>query len=442
MKESLRDLLKNTETHFGKGPWTIASAPGRADFLNTHQDYKVLPVVPVGIDLRTFIFAKVLDRDVFKIRSLNLEEVEEPYTDTFRVEKSDMLEKGWFGNYFRGVINVLVEKGQAHKLKGLDVIIKSQIPIGSGLASSAALEIAFLKLLNHLLNFGYTSKDLAEIAYLAETKEVGVPCGRLDQYGSVFGGIIKLECRHPYNVEQLPFTDLIFVIIDSGIKHATRDIHPVRQEEINDGLKTLMENKKVSAKLKTKLGYRYDEPLWEKISEEEITPYLPLLDEKVSKRFLYTLKTQKLTEFALRILRHEIIDSREIIKHVDVDLAETTIPKQLREKNCWILGKIMNQQHELLRDLYEVSLPELEKIREAAIGAGAYGVKISGAGFGGSLIALVKDSGMGYKVLDASLSVGAKQGWISKVSPGATIDHPKMKTPKVGRSLNRLTRLS
>lgn len=427
MKESLRDLLENLKGHFGKGPWAIASAPGRADFLNTHQDYKSLPVVPVGIDLRTFIFARVPDGNIFKIRSLDLEELREPCMDTFRVGKNVMLGKGWFGNYFRGVINVLVERGQIHKLKGLDVIIKSQIPVGSGLASSAALEIAFLKVINHLFNLGYTNRDLAEVAYLAETKEVGVPCGRLDQYGSVFGGIIKLECRYPYNVEQLPFNELIFAIIDSGIRHATEDIHPVRQEEINNGLKTLMESKKVSAKLKAKLGYRYDEPLWERISEGEITPHLSLLNEKARKRFLYTLKTQKLTEFALRILRLEIVDPKEIIKRMEMDVAEKIMPKPLRERNCWILGKIMNQQHKLLRDLYEVSLPELEKIREAAIGAEAYGVKISGAGLGGSLIALVKDSSMGYKVLDACLCAGAKQGWISKVAPGAKIESRKYK---------------
>jgi len=425
MKESLKDLLENPERYFGKGPWTIASAPGRADFLNTHQDYKGLPVVPVGIDLRTFIFARPLRGDIFKIKSLNLEELEEPCLDTFKIAENGILRKGWFGNYFRGIINVLVKKGQAHKLQGLDVIIKSQIPIGSGLAGSAALEIAFLKLLDHVFHFDYTNKDLAEIAYLAETEEVGVPCGRLDQYGSVFGGVIKLECRPPFHVEQLPFTDLIFAIIDSGIRHATADIHPVRQREINEGLRALMESEKVSAKLKAKLGYRYYEPLWEKISEEEITPYLSLLDEKVRRRILYTLKTQKSTEFGLRILRHEIISANEITKYMGVELAETIRHKPNLEGKYWILGEIMNQQHELLRDLYEVSLPKLEKIREAALEAGAYGVKISGAGLGGSLIALVKDSRMGCEVLDASLSAGGKQGWISKAAPGAKIKSPR-----------------
>jgi galactokinase len=422
MNKSLSELLKNPKRHLGKGPWTIASAPGRADFLNTHQDYKGLPVVPVGIDLRTFIFAQVLSERFFRVRSLDLEELKEPCMDTFRVGKNQMLGEDWFGNYFRGIVNVLVERGQARKLKGLDIAIKSQIPIGSGLASSAALEIAFLKLLDYLFSFGYANKDLAEIAYLAETEEVGVPCGRLDQYGSVFGGIIRLECRYPYDVEQIPFGDLLFAIIDSGIRHTTKGIHPVRQEEINNGLKALMESREVSASLKARLGYHYDEPLWEEISEKEITPHLSILDEKARKRLVFTLKMQRLTEVALKILRNEMVNPKEIVECIDVDIAEIRSYEPFREKNCWILGKIMNRQHELLRDLYEVSLPELEKIRETALGDGAYGVKISGAGLGGSLIALVRDSRIGNEILDASLSAGAKQGWISKVALGAKVE--------------------
>jgi len=136
-----------------------------------------------------------------------------------------------------------------------------------------------------------------------------------------------------------------------------------------------------------------------------------------------------LTEFALRILREKIIKSSEIIKRLDLDAAETIMHKPLQDRHFWLLGRIMNQQHELLRDLYEVSLSKIEKIREAAIEAGAYGAKISGAGLGGSLIALVQDSSMGHKVLDASLSAGAKQGWISKIAPGARIEIRQKETP-------------
>jgi galactokinase len=424
MNKGFQDLLENPERVIGRGPWTVASAPGRADFLNTHQDYKGLPVVPVEINLRTFIFGKPWGDGVFAIRSLNLEELREPCVDTFRVGENDMLERGWFGNYFRGVINVLVKKGSVGKLRGMNIIVKSQIPIGSGLSSSAALEIAFLKLLNQVFNLGYTDKDLAELAYLAETQEVKVSCGRLDQYGSVYGGIIKLECRPPFNFEPLPFTNLIFAIIDSGIRHATMDIHPQRQEEINKGLKGLIESSTVPAELKAKLGYRYDEPLWEEISEKEISPYLSLLDERAARRILYTIKAQRSTEFGLRVLRNVIISDEELIKHLSSDAAKikTYRDKAPSERKRWILGEVMNEQHGLLRDLYDVSLPELERIREAAIEAGAYGVKISGAGLGGSLIALVRNSRVGRLVLNAGLSAGAKQGWISGVAPGARIE--------------------
>jgi galactokinase len=423
LNEDFLDLLKKPERFFGMGPWVVASAPGRADFLNTHQDYKGLPVVPVGINLRTFIFARFRNDDIFTIKSLNLEELGEPCMDTFRVAVNEMRKRDFFGNYFRGVINVLVKRGDEHKLRGMDVIIKSQIPIGSGLSSSAALEISFLKLLNYACELGYTNKDLAELAYLAENAEVGVPCGRLDQYGSVYGGVIKLECKPPFHVEQLPFTNLIFAIIDSGIRHATADIHPARQREINKGLEVLMDSGEVPAQLKLRLGRRYNEPHWEKINEADITPYLSLLDRKVAKRILYTIKAQKSTEVGLRILRKEPIDNSELA-YLGSYQAERAMCKPLSERPYWILGEVMNQQHELLRDLYDLSLPELERIREAAMGAGAYGVKISGAGLGGSLIALVKDYETGWKVVQAGLSAGAKQGWVSNAARGARIERP------------------
>jgi galactokinase len=85
-----------------------------------------------------------------------------------------------------------------------------------------------------------------------------------------------------------------------------------------------------------------------------------------------------------------------------------------------ILGEIMNYQHELLRDLYKLSIIKLEKIRDAALEAGAYGTKISGAGMGGSLISLV-DPRNGKAILEAGISAGAKQGWISGIGEGAKI---------------------
>jgi galactokinase len=399
----------------------VASSPGRADFLNTHQDYKGLPVVPVALNLRMYLYAKPITESVFNIKSIDLERLNEPSTDTFEIKENKILEKSFFGNYFRGVVNIIAKQGLAEKLRGMEITIKSEIPIGSGLASSAALEVAFAALLNHVCNLGYTRKDLADIAFIAENEEVGVPCGRLDQYGVAYGGIIKLECRPPYRIETLPFKKLTFAIVDSGIRHSTGDIHPKRQAEINKGLKILMKSKVTPETLKAKLGFRFDQPRWEEISEEEIEEFLSVLDDKTKRRILFTIRMQKLTEFALKILRLERVGEEEGILNLGEEKWNFIRKSSLSERNHWILGEVMNKQHALLRDFYNVSLPNIEEICSTALKAGAYGTKISGAGMGGSIIALVKDKKLGQKVIDACLFVGAKKGWVSDVGDGTEV---------------------
>jgi len=400
----------------------VVSSPGRADFLNTHQDYKGLPVVPVAIDLRMYFFAEPAKSRAFNVRSVDLERYNEPSTDSFEIGLNEMLGGRFFGDYLRGVVNVLVKRGLSEKLQGMDVTIRSKIPVGSGLSSSAALEVGFAELLNHVCNLGLARKDLAEISFAAENQEVGVPCGRLDQYGVAFGGIIRLECRPPYRVEPLPFSFVTFAIIDSGIRHSTADIHPKRQEDINRGLKALMESRRVPEKMKGNLGYRFDEPQWERMDEEELENLLSVMDERARRRILFTLRMQKSTEFALKILRAERIREDEAILNLGEDKWSSIQRSPLAERNHRILGEIMNQQQSLLRDLYDVSLPELENICEGALEAGAYGAKISGAGMGGSIIALVGDEKTGRRVVDACMSIGAAKGWVSKVGEGVKIE--------------------
>ncbi|RJS87378.1 GHMP kinase [Candidatus Bathyarchaeota archaeon] len=400
----------------------LVSSPGRADFLNTHQDYKGLPVVPVAIDLRMYLHGEVTDNKRFNVKSLDLERHGEPSVDSFGIKINHMREGKFFGNYLRGVVNVLVKRGFAERLRGMNVTIKSEIPVGSGLSSSAALEVGFTYLLNAACGLGLEKKDLAEIAFAAENQEAGIPCGRLDQYGVSFGGIIKLECRPPYRVEPLPFRDLTFAIIDSGIRHSTADIHPKRQEDINRGLKALMESSSVPSELKMLLGYRFDEPQWEKISEEELDDFLRIVDERARRRILFTLRMQRWTEFALKVLRGEKIRDEEGSWMLGEERWRRIRSSAATERNHVILGEVMNEQHSLLRDLYDVSLPEIDDICDAALDAGAYGAKISGAGMGGSVIALVKDEKHGRKVIDACMKANAKDGWVSKVGEGVRME--------------------
>jgi galactokinase len=149
-KEGLPDpgLRMNNQTvrtrlgHYvmGVGSKKLVSAPGRVDFLNTHQDYKGLPVVPVAIGLRCYAMGGRNDTEVVRLASLNLEESSEEFTDEFRLGGIRLRGEGWFGDYVRAVFRSLASRG--HKTKGMDIAVWSEVPIGSGLSSSAALEVS------------------------------------------------------------------------------------------------------------------------------------------------------------------------------------------------------------------------------------------------------------------------------------------------------------
>jgi len=397
---SLTEVIKLFEENFGEKPYLVSSAPGRADFLNTHQDYKGLPVVPVALNLRAYIAFKPRQDSKAVLVSWNLKEMGEEYRDEFDLKEEISLVGGkWFGDYFRAVAKVLISC--VKKTRGFNALIVSEVPVASGLASSAAIEVAFGKGLTTLWNMSLSVSELAELCYIAEHDVLKIPCGRLDQYGSAYGGIIVLYPRPPVKVEKVRAEGLVFTIVDSGIRHSTAEIHPKRQSELNKGLQELLALN-LPDSLKNKLKNNYWETLWDKIDLSEIEPYLSKINSISAKRILFTIKMNNTTLTALNMLK-----SRDIDLH-------TKLVK---------LGEIMNTQHELLRDLYDVSLPELEKIRESMLKAGAYGVKISGAGLGGALIALVDSEESGRKVLEAGLKAGAKKGWVAKVDEGVKIEY-------------------
>ncbi|RLF04016.1 MAG: GHMP kinase, partial [Thermoprotei archaeon] len=147
---------------------------------------------------------------------------------------------------------------------------------------------------------------------------------------------------------------------------------------------------------------------------DEINNYLSRIDKVSAKRIIFTLKMQECTEIALKIIYNRKLSSEELGK---IDAEE-------HDDKIVLIGKVMNKQHELLRDYYDVSLPEIEMIRSSMLKAGALGVKISGAGMGGSLIALVRDKDSSKRVIDAALKSGAANGWYVEISEGAKIINP------------------
>lgn len=397
---------------FSSKPHVVASAPGRIDFLNTHQDYKGLPVVGVGINLRCFVAAA--KRSDFRVRifSENLAREGVEHRDEFDSRSIELVGGKWFGDYVRASLKVL--SSLVNSLPGFDIYIDSDVPIASGLASSAALIVAVIKALSSLLGLDLEPRKIAELAYVAEHDFMGIPCGRLDQYSSAFGGVVWIETRPPYRVQQIDFGKGVFVVLDSGIRHSTADIHPKRQREIEAGLEKLL-SLGIPPKLRAKLGHRYWEPKWEELSLEELEPYLKILGEVPRKRIVFTILMHRSTILAREIMLGNLSVLNEVTKLVKI-LSRASDPQLAA------VGAIMNYQHELLRDLYDVSLPKLEEIRNAALNAGALGCKISGAGLGGALVALCPSHKVAKHVLDAGMRAGAVRGWIVEYDQGVRLE--------------------
>ena len=397
----------------------VASAPGRVDLLNTHQDYKGLPVVPASINLRTYVRAEATASKVVRIRSLELQELGESSYDEIPVDAISIREARWFGNYFRAILKILVDLGA--KPSGADVTVRSQVPIASGLASSASLEVSFLMAMSALWKKRLTIRRIAELAFRSENVELGIPCGRLDQYGSAFGGMIFLHCQPPFRVERLHSAGYVFSVLDSGVRHSTAEVHSTRQREMNEGVRSLLEAD-VPRELRRKLAPTFDRVNWAAISEDEIEPFIETMNPQSVNRILFTLRTHRSTRLAVQILRNKGLPIRQLQKVLGSERMRNVLGEHGKKLRMKVLGDVMNYQHELLRDLYDLSVPELERIRSAALDAGAYGVKISGAGLGGSLVALVDSMESGQRIVEAAGSAGAKQGWTSTVGQAARIE--------------------
>ncbi len=420
LAKSLREFKK----FFSDSPSLIASSPGRLDFLNTHQDYKGLPVVSVAINKRAYVAISEA-RATSRVISLNLCEEGNECVDIFDVNDVSLRSGEWFGNYVRSVIIALREKG--FEVRNFNMLIYSEVPIASGLASSAALQVATLTGLNELFRLRLSRQEIAELAYQSEHEVMGVPCGRLDQYGSVMGGITLIETKPPFRTKTFKGFPLKFVVLDSGIKHSTRSVHSARIRELVNGLHDLLKSSKLSEDVRTFLKEDVYETDWGDLKLEVLAPLLEDVNPTSRKRIVFTLKMHASTILALKLIEEGWTkDLNALIE----DFLEKECPDCLIASSksgngvLRLLGGLINYQHVLLRDLYEVSTPELEVIRMKALEAGALGVKISGAGMGGSLLALIGSEEEGRKVLHQIRDI-VRRGWIVSVDDGARIDYEK-----------------
>ncbi len=411
-------VIREFREFFSEKPALVASAPGRLDFLNTHQDYKGLPVVAVGINLRTYI-AISKSQGEFVVASGNLRDGNMDYVDRFSPSDLRMVGGKWFGDYVRALVMAFMRRG--YSITPFRAWIRSYVPMSSGLGSSGTLLVSLASAISAINGINLDRKAIAEIAYEAEHDVMGIPCGRLDQYAAAFGNIIAIEVRPPYNVEVLPRLNGVFLVVDTGIRHSTADIHPRRQWEIDEGLSKLL-SMNIPSSLRSKLGTHYWEVRWDELNEGELLPFIDELNDKSRKRILYTLRANESTKLALKVIKGEAIDVRSLARTLNLSNAEVD---SLISRYDWreaLIGKVMTYQHRLLSEYYDVSLPVIDELVEFIVGEGAYGAKLSGAGLGGSVIALVKDENMARDILSKVLSRGlAPRGWVVNVDGGVMV---------------------
>ncbi|NCV43704.1 MAG: galactokinase [Actinobacteria bacterium] len=341
---SIRDSFSDI---YGLAPDLISAAPGRVNLIGEHVDYNDGFVLPFAIEARTYCALRI--REDTRIRIASKQEGGAPFETDIASLKA--LTGPIWTRYILGVIWALDVK------TGLEILIDSEVPTGAGLSSSAALECSVAVALNEILDLDISLADLARITQRAENEFVGVPCGIMDQSISLMGKsghALLLDCR-----------DL-----------TTRQI---RVDFANAGLKLLIVDTRAHHAL-VDGGYAQRRAQCESVAS--LLGVKALRDLSLSE---LEVAREKLPEINFKRARHvitEISRVNEAVQALEVDDFEK-------------FGSLMTKSHISLRDDYNVSCSELDIAVDTALNEGALGARMVGGGFGGSAIALIRESDAG-----------------------------------------------
>lgn len=344
--------LKNSfKEAYGHEADAVYFSPGRVNLIGEHTDYNGGFVFPCALSFGTYLLIRQNGEKFVQFRSLNQPEVVKVTFDKL----TDRLENSW-ANYPLGVLAQFVKRGYTFE-EGFDIMIWGDVPNGAGLSSSAALEVVTAFALNDQLGTGLSRTELAKIGQKAEHEFALVNCGIMDQFASANG---KKDHAIFLNCDTLDF-----------------ELVPVKL----DGVKVVISNTHSPHKLDSGA---YNQRVAEcKLAVEQINKVRPI-------KYL-----AELTEAEFEKIEDAITDpvAHKRARHVVGEVQRTTdAVKALKDGDIKLFGKLMNASHVSLRDDYEVTGPELDIMAEEAWKIdGVIGSRMTGGGFGGCTVSLVKD---------------------------------------------------
>lgn len=322
-------------------------AHGRVNLIGEHTDYNGGWVLPTAIPQFTEIHLKKTSGTRAHIKSSGDRD--------FTYELGSEKHTGTWVDYLQGATKFLAGKG---KLGGFEATITSTMPEGSGLSSSAALEISFLKALRSAFKIQATDTELALMGQRIENDFVGARVGIMDQMAvslAKFGEALFLDTKElTFESVKIPLDEMDLVIINSGLSH---------QLSAHDG------------------GYNE-----RRAQCEEACKLLGI--QQLRDIDAHTLARKNLPEILARRARHVVTENQRVHEAV----------KAIREKNLPLLGKLFIESHMSMRDDYEVSIPQIDLLVELCLAdKDCFGARLTGGGFGGSIVAITR-KGSGHRI--------------------------------------------
>ncbi|MBQ6991562.1 MAG: galactokinase [Clostridia bacterium] len=351
MKEKM--LQKFQELFGSEGEIKTYFAPGRVNLIGEHTDYNGGHVFPCALTIGTYAVARKNNDKTLRFYSMNFENIGTKISsiEELKYDKSE----NWI-NYPKAVIWAMKEKGYNID-SGMDVVYYGNIPYGSGLSSSASIEVLTGFILKDLFNLDVDMTDIALIGQLAENKYVGVNCGIMDQFAIANGSkdcAIFLDTSNlKYEYAPVKLSNAKIVIMNTNKKRGLGDSkYNERRAECEEALKELQTKLDINS-----LG---------ELTEEEFEANKDLIKSDIRQKRA----------------KHAVYENQRTLKAV----------KALENNNIELLGKLMIASHDSLRDDYEVTGNELDTIvAESLKQDGVIGARMTGAGFGGCAVSIVEN---------------------------------------------------